>query len=237
MNDKEILDDLIAAIKARLPKFDVRYKDESLFQRFLGFIMFFNRAYMTQYTTTMFGKVYFTSRAWVGANPKQAWKILAHEYVHLLDGKDHPILFPVTYALPQLSALGALAAFGAFWTPWALLALLFLVALAPWRSKGRTKAEMRGYAMSMAVAYWTLGSISRALKEHVGARFWGPNYYYMCRNKSYVISEIDIAELKILKGDADRVTHPMAVTDVLQVLHARGALRAGVRVGAEGAVA
>ena len=231
MTDKEILDELVATIKARLPKFDVKYKDESLFQRFLGFIMFFNRAYMTQYTTTMFGKVYFISRAWVEANPKQAWKILAHEYVHLLDDDDHPVMFTLSYAFPQISALGALAALGAFWTPWALVALVFLLALAPWGSKGRTKAEMRGYAMSMTVNYWRYGSISQGTKDHVMSSFWGPNYYYMCRDKTYVEMEVNTIELQILKGQADMVTHPQAVADVLTVLQAADAIKSGVRIG------
>lgn len=239
MNDLDILDDLVATIKSRLPKFEVKYKNENLFQRFLGFIMFFNRAYMTQYTTTMFGKVYFTSRAWVEANPKSAWKILAHEYVHLLDGRDRPVMFPLSYAFPQISALGSLLALGAFWTPWALLALVFLVALAPWGSKGRTRAEMRGYAMTMAVNYWRYGSVSQSLKDHVGGSFWGPNYYYMCRDKTYVKMEVNTIELQIIKGEATEVTHPQAVSDVLEVLRAGGALKAGIRTGGvmEGVVA
>lgn len=231
MNDKEILDDLVLAIKERLPKFQVKYKDENLFQKFLGVLMFFNRGYMTRYTTTMFGNVYFVSRKSVGENPRHAWKILAHEYVHLLDGRDHPVKFPLYYALPQVSALGALLALGAFWCSWALLALVFLVALAPWGSKGRTKSEMRGYAMSMAVNYWRYASVSQSLKDHVGSSFWGPNYYYMCRDKTFVKMEIGTIELQIMKGEAAKVTHPEAVLDVLVILLEHGALHASARTG------
>jgi hypothetical protein len=231
IDDKVILDALIAKIKIRLPKFEVKYKNESLFQRFLGVLMFFNKGYMTRYTTTMFGNVYFVSKEWVEANPRQAWKILAHEYVHLLDGDEHPIKFPVQYALPQLIGLGALLTLGAFWSLWFLPALLFLGALAPWGSKGRTESEMRGYSMSMAVNYWRYGDITSGQRAHIASSFTGPNYYYMCRDEAYIEMEIRTRELKILKGEAARATHPRAVEDVLAVLHSLGVLHADARTG------
>ena len=84
MSDAAFLDALVAQIQIRIPKFEIRYKDESLFMKFLAVLVWiFNRRFMTDYTTTVAPKVYFPSRAWADANPRRVWKILAHEYVHL----------------------------------------------------------------------------------------------------------------------------------------------------------
>ena len=230
MDDKAILEDLVKKIKVRLPDFEIRYKDEDLLQRIIGTILFFNPAYMTRFTTTMFGKVYFVSRKWAEANPRQAWKILAHEYVHLLDDQDHPIWFSASYLFPQIKALGALVTFGAFWSPWFLLSLVFLLALAPWPAPWRAKWEMRGYVMSMAVNYWCYGDIRDDQVEHIGHNFWGPNYYYMRRGQSKILEDLKLKVLKIIKGEATSLTHPVAVLDMLEVLRSHSAVKAGVRV-------
>jgi len=231
MDDKAILDDLVAKIKIRLPDFEIRYKDEDTLQKLIGKALFFNSAYMTRYTTTMFGKVYFTSRKWVEDNPRSAWKVLAHEYVHLLDDKDEGLKFSLSYLAPQIYAAGALLAFGAFWSLWFLLALGFLGFLAPWGSKGRTKWEMRGYTMSMAVNYWRYGSVADWQKLNIVENFTGPNYYYMCRDRAAMDSKVHVAELLIMKGEAAKKTHPLVVQDMLSVLRAHDALHAGVRTG------
>lgn len=224
MDDKAILESLVAKIQARLPGFEIRYKDESRLQKLIGFLLFFNKAYMTSFITTMFGKVYFPTRSRVEENPRGTWKTLAHEYVHLLDDRDHK-LFKPTYLYPQILAAGALLALGAFWCAWALLCLLCLVALAPWPAKYRTKWEMRGYAMSMAVNFWRYGRVTLDQMERIGENFWGPNYYYMCRSERKVRMQLKAIETALQSSSAAAVTHPLAVVDVKAVLRAHGALK------------
>lgn len=239
MNDKAIFDDIVEKIKVRIPNFEIRYKDESRLQRFIGFLLFFNKAYMTDYTTTMFGKVYFTSREEVEKNPKGAWQILAHEYVHLLDAKTEGWKFIWSYLAPQIYALIApvLIAVGYFAQLWGLFALGFLCFgfLAPWPSHGRTKWETRGYAMSLAVTFWQTGRIPESHKTGVCEHFWSSEYYYMHRNRNEVKNAIEVIADAIEKHMSASVTHPFAVVDVKMVLRKHNALTR--ETGAESLIA
>jgi hypothetical protein len=195
MDDQFILQRLVSTIKEKVPDFEVRYKNESLFMKTLGVLLFlFNREFMTRFTTTIGNKVYFPSREAARARPRAHWKVLAHEYVHILDYQDQKLWFKVSYLLPQL---GALLALGAFFIPWFLLALL---ALAPWPSPWRTKWEMRGYTMSMATNYWRYGKITDDTKEWIGQNFWGWNYYKMAWRKKKIQKRLDDASDSIITG-------------------------------------
>lgn len=239
MNDKAIFDEIVEKIKVRIPNFEIRYKDESKLQRFIGFLLFFNKAYMTDYTTTMFGKVYFTSRKSVEEDPRGAWKILAHEYVHLLDAKTEGWRFLLGYASPQIYALIAplFIAIGYFAQLWGLFFLGFLCLgfLAPWPSPGRTKWETRGYAMTMAVHFWSSGKIPESLKLDIQEHFWSSEYYYMHRNKDEVKNAIEVIADAIEKHMSASVTHPFAVVDVKMVLRKHNALTK--ETGAESLIA
>lgn len=195
MDDKAFLQKVEATLREKIPGFEVRYKDEHFSQKLIGFflrwVVPFNRVYMTEYTTTVYPRVYFPSRAWAQENPRRAWKVLAHEYVHLWDQQQHPIWYPISYFVPQVIALGALAAFGAFWCLWALLSLGFLGFAAPWPSRWRTAAELRGYGMSMALNYWRYGSVSDDLRERVAMKFLGWDYYRMSAFRRRVVERIN----------------------------------------------
>ncbi len=219
MGDKEILRQLTERITERVPGFEIRYKDESGFMQFLGYMLWlFNREFMTRFTTTIGTKVYFPSRAVVNARPRAYWKTLAHEYVHILDYQDHKAWFTVSYLLPQLGAVLAVLAIGAVISPWFFLSLVAIIALAPWPSPWRTDWEMRGYTMSLAVNYWRYGSVSEYTKEWIGGHFWGWNYYKMAWRKNKVRKGIDRAVDRIVTGGV--LTDGPAYRDVLDVLNA-----------------
>jgi len=180
-----------------VPDFAVRYKDKSWSQRLLGLLSYpFNRKYMTDYITTLYPYVYFPGR------PAQSedWKVLAHEYVHLYDMKRHPLLFRLGYAFPQMLGIFSLGALFAFLTPWALLCLTFLLALAPWPSPGRTDAEMRGYAMSMAVNYWRYGYVSPVTLDWVTQQFIGWPYYRMAWGETLIRMRLDRIVSTLVSG-------------------------------------
>ncbi len=167
-----------------IPGFEVRYKNEHFLQKLIGFflrwVIPFNRNYMKQYTTTMYPRVYFPGREWVKKNNYlHAFKVLAHEYVHLYDEREEGFKFKYRYTSPQTHSLLAVLAFGAFWWPPMMGALGFLVALLPFWSKGRRDIERRGYAMSMAVNYWRYGSVKEDQIKWVVRQFTGPSYYFM----------------------------------------------------------
>lgn len=172
---------LVGLITRKIPNFEVRYKNENTIQRILGVLLtLFNSAYMTEFTTTFYPKVYFPSWRFVTDNADSAWRVLAHEYVHLCDNRDSPLGFRARYLLPQLLGVFATLTFLAMWTPWAWLFVVFFAFFAPWPSSGRTAIELRGYTMSMAVDFWTYGAVpSGDQLEWVISEFTGWGYYRM----------------------------------------------------------
>lgn len=183
--DKKLLFHSMASLCARaITGFEIRYKDEHLTQRVLGFVLRwiipFNRRYMTNYTSTFYPRVYFPNRTWVKDNPMRAFKILAHEYVHLWDEKKRGALrYKGAYIMPQVLALLSLLALGAFYWKPALFALGFLLFALPWPSPGRRDIERRGYKMSMAVNYWRYGTIRETQIEWILTKFTRSYYYWM----------------------------------------------------------
>ena len=88
---------------------------------------------------------------------------------------------------------GVLAGFFTRWPSYFLLETVIL--LLPWPSPWRVKSEMRGYAMSLAVAQWQSGSLqSAALAELIRQNFTGSSYYFM----SWSSQTIDAAILNVL---------------------------------------
>lgn len=183
-------------VAQNIPGFEIRFKTESKLQRFLGAVLFFVPAYMTRYSTTMFGKLYLPSRGYAAQPTFSIGWNLSHEYVHLWDDKVDP-LFKVKYLFPQILAFGA---FGAFWNLWFLL---FLVALLPWPAYWRMKFEMRGYSGNLALA--TLAprfeSESKDVGEWVVDIMTGPSYYWMWPFKRDIESRVKKAIEEAKNGE------------------------------------
>ena len=221
---KDTYDALVALIAAKVPGFEVRFKNESWSQRLIAkLVWIFNRSYLTNYTTTLYPRVYFPNREFVEKDPTHAWKVLAHEYVHLFDNKARPLVFRVRYAMPQLLALLALGAFGAFWSLWMLFFLVALVAAAPWPSSGRTAIEMRGYTMSIAVDFWPRRvPVSTQTKMWVAQHFTGWDYYRMCPSQTKVLQKIDEACKRMESDDLLKGSGSEPYLDVYLLLQKLG---------------
>lgn len=230
---QEIFDAMTVEIGKKVPGFQVRYKNESWSQKLIGLLARpFNPTYTTGFITTFYPYVYYPSKKDVEANPGSAWRVLAHEYVHLLDTKAHPILFRLRYVMPQILALLALGAIGAFWSLWFLLCLVFLLAAAPWPSRGRTALEMRGYTMSMAADFWKHGRITDATKEHIAQHFTGWNYYKMCPNEKKVRDQLDAAARRIESGEILVGAGAEPYADIHALLQAQGVVKTGAAANA-----
>lgn len=171
----------------------VAFKDESLLIRLIGALLFFNRSFMTDFTTTIGRTIYLPTRACSEVDGAW-WEVLAHEGVHVHDYCRAPVRFVLGYLFPQCLAALALLAIGAIWWTPMIACLGFLVALAPWRAPWRTRSERRGYAMStlceaMNVGPWYVRSSSwrRWLRD----QFTGPDYYYMDRRAGLMEDRLD----------------------------------------------
>jgi len=204
--DSDHYDELAWLIAKRVPGFAIKYKDESRWQRFLGCLCFFNKKYMTKYTNTFGKTVWFPSRKFVERNKWAAFKILAHEYVHLLDRMKARLFFEISYAFPQfvfmLSLLALLSIWFSFGWLFSLLSLLFLL---PIPAVFRAAIEMRGYSMNIAINIWRHGSLREDTREWITEAFTGWPYYKMWPFPSVIRGWIADTERRVYNIDAVKI--------------------------------
>ena len=190
MNNTEKFWALDAKIRERVPGYSIKFKDESIFMKILGKVLFFNKHFMTGVTTTIGKTVYFARRDWFEADPGRYFYTLCHEYAHVMDYVRHPVTFTAGYILPQALAIFALGALFAFVSKWFLLFLLALLFLAPIPSPVRTWAELRGYGMSIKSRLWDSQAVTQKRLDYYTEHFTGPNYYFMWPFKNYIAKEL-----------------------------------------------
>ena len=192
--------DFITCAQSHLSKFEVGFKDQSLFMKILGAILFFNPRFMTGYATTIGYTVYLPSKSEFDADPEQYLRVLTHEFTHAMDYDKWGILLSLSYLLPQLLGFGALLAVLAIWLShtW-LYALLALVCFAPLPAFFRSHWELRGYTMSAAFEYWVSGT--QPDPTAYVSKFAGPAYYYMWAFKNNMINRLQAMFNKILNDD------------------------------------
>lgn len=182
--------------------FTVKFKNESLFMKFLGTLMFFNPNFMTHYITTIGKTIYFPSRQWVNDNKKSAKIIVLHENIHIMDAaKLTQPLFSLLYLLPQWLVLVAIPLFFLHW----FLALMALVFLLPLPAYFRMTFERRAYTFSIYGAFKyaqkngeTIDLDASAL-SHV-SQFTTAGYYFMWPFKTSLTSYFLEASKQIQAG-------------------------------------
>lgn len=209
-----------------VPGLQVVGKTDSLSQRLLGKVLFFNHTYMTGYVSTFYPVVYFPTKTDYEGHSTRSFIALAHERVHLLDTKRQPLWFRVSYLLPQLLILPLLIlsiafAFVSLRASISILGLVVLAAL-PWPSSGRTKLEKRGYAMTLAVYYWLTKEIPPELKLEIKGYFVGWSYYKMSWNSADIDSWLVTTEQAIKSGT---LIDDLVYGNVLQFMVNRGLLK------------
>lgn len=199
----DIFENMVALVNKEIPGFEIRYKNESLSSKIIGILVWiFNRNYMTRYTTTRYPCVYFPSRKFVEKDPSRAAKILAHEFVHLVDRKRRGVWFSISYALPQLAALLFLLipVIVAFVQPWwvaLLTAIPAVLCATPLPAYWRMQWELRGYTMNMAINHWRYGSVHASTMAWIRDQFTGWAYYKMWPFKDDMSKRISEAVQRI----------------------------------------
>jgi hypothetical protein len=186
-----------SVVLERFPQAKMKFKDESKLMKLIGFLMFFNRRFMTDYITTVGFTIYFPSRKWVENNYGSTLWVMTHEFIHLWDRneciKENKVdTFAIGYLSPQLFSLISIFAFLAFFNSWFLLFLIFLGFMLPWPSKWRTTWELNGYGMTMLFYGFIQRTQYNAL-EHatvLADEFTTAQYYWMCRDKNYIIQQL-----------------------------------------------
>ena len=181
--------------------FEVKFKDESPFMRFLGKVLFFNKRF-SQFTTTVGKTIYFPSRAHLENSPVSSTSTLLHELVHVSDRNKLTFpLFGLLYLSPQIFFLLCLPLFLVSWK----IVLFSFIFLVPLPAIGRAWLEFRGYCMTMYVLYvlhkqYNLSINFQALKTGILDQFTSSNYYFMFPFKKTMNNKLNEAFERVLKN-------------------------------------
>lgn len=187
--------------------FDIKYKNQSLFMKFLGTLLFFNKGFMTTFITTIGSTIYFPDEEFILKDEFGSCQILAHELVHVKQANKYSkILFSFLYLFPQCLVFLALLA------PISLWFLLFLVCILPIPAPFRTAFEIGGYTMSLFVSYLCgkyvrkisdadLHSYLEASAEYIDKTYFkGPAYWFMWPFGTNLSNKITDIENDVISG-------------------------------------
>lgn len=194
--------DLVSSGQKHFPDLQVKYKDQSSFMKLLGTLLFFNKSFMTDYTTTIGSTVYFPTESFVNSRPISASIVLLHELVHIHDAKKlSKPLFGFLYLTPQILALLCLLLFLVSWKLALPLMILFML---PIPSYFRMLFEKRAYLVSLYVIQklsqkYTFNSTLSSEEAFMVEQFKGPGYYFSWPFSS-IQKDFDNAVSKIQAG-------------------------------------
>jgi hypothetical protein len=168
--------------KKYYPKFNIKFKSESQLMKLIGVILFFNKGFMTNFTTTLGNTVYLVSPEVVEKNPLSAEAITLHELVHVHDAnKLTRVFFGFLYMFPITFIPFAVASmFFSFWMGIVILALC----LSPVPAYFRMCFEKKAYTFSL-YANMKLAALKNRkvdteyLIKSYSEQFTGPAYYFM----------------------------------------------------------
>jgi hypothetical protein len=194
--------DLVTAAQKYFPDLDIKYKDQSWLMKFLGKLLFFNKSFMTSYTTTIGSDVYFPSASFVKVRPVSAAIVLLHELIHVHDAhKYSKLVFYFLYLFPQILSILCLPLFLLSWK--IALPLVILFAL-PIPAYFRMQFEKRAYLTSLYAIYGLANRLSfkplLASQEQAFVKQFKDASYYFMWPFSGLQQEFDDAVNKIKAG-------------------------------------
>lgn len=195
---------MVVLCRDEVPGFTIKFKNRSLWMKFLGlFAMLFNNRFMSSFTTTTGRTVYIATEELFLAHQDSYAQTLAHELEHLIERQKEGTFYnALRYLFPQILVVFALLAVLAIWNLWFLLALVFLLALLPLPAPGRRDIELRGYTMSMATRYWLTGSIRDRDFERIASQFTSSAYYFMWPWHDDIVHRLKLRAQNIRTGVA-----------------------------------
>jgi hypothetical protein len=155
----------------------IKYKDEDTLMKIIGALMFFNKAFMTNFITTLGYTIYFPSRQWVVDHDQDAMVILIHEAVHMQDEKKYSILFQLGYIFPLWLSL--LVPFLLFVLSWKIVLPLALFFLLPLPAPFRMMFERKAYIIGVYAAYKLYGTDPFENASYYSSFFKDSSYYWM----------------------------------------------------------
>lgn len=160
----------------------IRFKCDSFLMLILSYILFFNKTFMTKYTTTIGSTIYFPNEKYIRTRPLSSITIFLHELVHIYDSKRlSNILYSFLYLLP-ISLLPFTLLL--FIYSWKIALVLSILCLIPLPAYFRMYFERRAYMASLYVinALATKFNFNPYLEKNSDSfisQFKGSSYYFM----------------------------------------------------------
>lgn len=182
-----ISDKVLKKAKEFFPDLEIRYKDESTLMKILGKVLFFNKSFMTNFTTTLGSKVYFPNKKFVDLRPLSSLVVLLHELVHVNDSKKWTqVLFSFLYMFPLALAVVFLPL---LLVSWKIFLPLLVLSLLPLPAYFRMIFEKRAYLVSLYVLHQL--SVKKEFNTNLDTaaasyleNFKDSSYYFMWPFKS-----------------------------------------------------
>lgn len=145
-----------------------------------GFMWIWNKWFFSRFHTTIGKRVYIKKDSIAAEDWAGIYRVLRHEYIHILQRRRYWLLYDVAYLFPQVLAVLAIPSFLSIWfgLQW-LWSLGFLAFLAPIPAYWRMRFEIEGYTQTLLVEYEMRGQISEGLIRRVAEKFTGSTYYFM----------------------------------------------------------
>ena len=164
--------------KKYFPNISIKYKDQSIFMKILGTILFFNKSFMDTYTTTIGSTIYFPNEDFVNKSQSAAIIILLHELVHIYDSKRFfNIIYNFLYLFPQILCLLSILAFVNIYF---LLFLLFLLPIPSPRAYFEKRAYMAQLYLLNKLSKKFNGNVDlNKAAENMISTFTTSAYYWM----------------------------------------------------------
>lgn len=178
-----LFQDLVTAAQKYFPDLRIKYKDQSWFMKLIGALLFFNKSFMAEYTTTIGSTVYFPTEWFTKVRSDYAAVVLLHELVHIKDAhKMSKPLFMFLYLTPQI-----LAPFCLFLllVSWKMAIPLFVLFASPIPSYFRMYFEKRAYLASLyainglATNRPNFKPLLATQEDSILNRFKDGSYYFM----------------------------------------------------------
>lgn len=195
--------DLITAAQKYFPSLRIQYKDRSVLMKILNFLLFFNKGFMTDYTTTLGSTVYIPNDHYVKFRPVSGAVVLLHELVHMYDQKKiGSPWFELACLMPQVLIIPALLLFLLTWK--IALPVILLLAL-PIPAYFRMHFEKRAYLSSLYVIQKLSEKLNfnprlESQSVHFIECFIDSSYYFMWPFGNKVAKDFDAAIKLIQNG-------------------------------------
>jgi hypothetical protein len=177
-----LIDKVLPEAKKHFPKLKIKFKNESVFMKILGLLLFFNNGFMNSYSSTIGSTIYFPSKEVLEKKGYYGFASLFHELVHMWDSKNNK-LFKLLYLFPQILIIFTIPLLFIF--SWKFVVPFIILFALPLPAYFRMKYEKRAYFVSL----YTLYKISKRKKNYnivledfkIGyiSNFKNSNYYYM----------------------------------------------------------